>query len=190
MTRLDRAGGPPVTTAASETQSAASTVDPDLDGPADRPLRRGGWLHRRRRSRRRHADVVAAVGVGGALGTLARYGLDRAFPVAISRFPWTTLAINLTGSFLLGLVLYIVFERRPPSRLLRPFLAIGVLGGYTTFSTFAVEVAQRAPHHAGTAIIYVAVSIVLGPVAVLAGTLATRRIYTRPSTRPERRRSR
>lgn len=188
MTRHDPAAGQPMTTA-TEGRSSAAAVDPDLDGRAARPFRRGGWLHRRQRSRRRHADVLAAVGVGGALGTLARYGLEQAFATSLARFPWTTLAVNLTGSFLLGVVLYIVFERRPPSRLLRPFLAIGVLSGYTTFSTFAVEVVQRTPHHARTAIVYLAVSIILGPLAVLAGTSATTRIYTRPSTHPARKSS-
>lgn len=129
-------------------------------------------------SQRRHAAVVAAVGVGGAIGTLGRWGLSAAFPVRIERFPWTTLGINLAGSLVLGVVLYIAFERRPPSRLLRPFLAVGVLGGFTTFSTFAVEVVQRAQHHPSIAAGYVAASIVGGPVALVTGTATVRWIHT------------
>jgi CrcB protein len=134
--------------------------------------------------------VLAAVAAGGALGTAARYGFETAFPTDLARFPWITLWINLAGCLLLGVVLYIVFERRPPSPLLRPFLAIGVLGGFTTFSTFAVEVAQRAPDHARTAAIYLAASLVGGPLAVLAGSAAVRRIYAMPSGMARRRSSR
>ena len=158
-------------------------LDPDSDRaevPAG-PSRR--FPHRRRRSRRRHGDVVTAVGLGGSIGALSRYGLDTAFPVGGGRFPWTTLGINVGGCAALGVVLYIVFERRPPSRLLRPFLAIGVLGGFTTFSTFAVEVVQRAQVYPGIAITYLAASVLGGPLAVLAGSSATRCLYARPANR-------
>ena len=158
-------------------------LDPDTvrAEPAAGPRRQ--LPRRRRRSRRRHGDVVTAVGVGGSIGALARYGLDTAFPVGDGRFPWTTLGVNLGGCAALGIVLYIVFERRPPSRLLRPFLAIGVLGGFTTFSTFAVEVVQRAQHHPAIAVAYLAASVIGGPIAVLTGSASTRRIYARPYTR-------
>lgn len=164
-------------------------IDPDVDVTAGPTTGRRLVPHRRRRSRRRHGDVLAAVATGGALGTVTRYGLETAFPTDLRHFPWTTLWINLAGCLLLGVVLYIVFERRPPSRLLRPFLAIGVLGGFTTFSTFAVEVAQRAPDHARIAAAYLAVSLVGGPLAVLAGSAAVRRIYALPSRTAERRSS-
>lgn len=143
-------------------------------------------LVRRRRSRRRRAGVVTAIGVGGAVGTLGRYGLTAAFPVRVEQFPWTTLGINLGGSLVLGVVLYIAFERRPPSRLLRPFLAIGILGGFTTFSTLAVEVVQRAQHRPSIATAYLAASVVGGPLAVLTGAAAIRWIYTRPPRRQKK----
>lgn len=152
-------------------------LDPDSDRVESPPGPRRPFPHRRRRSRRRHGDVVAAVGVGGSIGALSRYGLDTAFPVGADRFPWTTLGINLGGCAALGIVLYIVFERRLPSRLLRPFLAIGVLGGFTTFSTFAVEVVQRAPDHTAIAVTYLAASVIGGPLAVLIGSAAMRRLY-------------
>lgn len=167
-------------------------VDPDLDADDRAPARRSGaparslrWPHRRRRSRR-HRDVLAAVGAGGALGALARYGIELAFPVTTTEFPWPTLAMNLGGSLLLGVVLFIVFERRPPNRLLRPFLAIGLLGGFTTFSTFAVEVVQRADTRPAIAATYLLASLVGGPTAVIVGGAVTRRIFARPLDRSPR----
>lgn len=84
-------------------------------------------------------DVVAAVAVGGALGSAARYGVGLVWPTASGHFPWATLAINVTGSALLGVLMGIIARRIAPHRLIRPFLGTGVLGGYTTFSTYAVE---------------------------------------------------
>ena len=158
-------------------------LDPDTERVETATGPRRPFPNRRRRSRRRHGDVVTAVGVGGSIGALSRYGLDVAFPVGDGRFPWTTLGINLGGCAALGIVLYIVFERRPPSRLLRPFLAIGVLGGFTTFSTFAVEIVQRAQHHPAIAVAYLAASVIGGPTAVLAGSESTRWVYARPLAR-------
>ncbi|MFI6758173.1 fluoride efflux transporter CrcB [Micromonospora sp. NPDC050417] len=84
-------------------------------------------------------DVVAAVALGGALGSAARYGVGVAWPTPPGHLPWATLVINLTGSALLGVLMGFVTARIAPHRLLRPFLGTGVLGGYTTFSTYAVE---------------------------------------------------
>lgn len=157
-------------------------LDPDSDATVEPSRTKRRWPHRRRRSHRRHADVVGVVGVGGSIGALSRYGLDRAFPVGDGHFPWTTLGINLGGCLALGVVLYILFERRPPSRLLRPFLAIGVLGGFTTFSTFAVEVVQRVNKHPSIAAVYLVASVIGGPVAVLTGSASIRRLYAKPRT--------
>lgn len=168
-------------------------VDPDIDAddratalqPEASP-RSQRWPHRRRRSRRRHGDVLVAVGAGGALGTLARYGIEVAFPVTTTEFPWPTLATNLGGSLLLGVVLFVVFERRPSNRLLRPFLAVGLLGGFTTFSTFAVEVVQRADTRPAIAATYLLASLLGGPTAVIVGGAVTRRILARPLDRSPR----
>jgi CrcB protein len=121
--------------------------------------------------------------VGGALGSLARYGVGVLWPVEAGRFPWPTLAINLSGSLLLGIVVYVVFERRPTNRLVRPFLAIGVLGGFTTFSTFAVELVRLTPQRPIVAGAYLAASVVGGTAAVFAGGAAARRAYARPLDR-------
>ncbi|WP_329105852.1 fluoride efflux transporter CrcB [Micromonospora sp. NBC_01699] len=84
-------------------------------------------------------DVLATVAVGGALGAAARYGVAVLWPTPSGHFPWTTLAVNLTGCLLLGLLMGFVNGRIAPHRLIRPFLGTGLLGGYTTFSTYAVE---------------------------------------------------
>ena len=83
--------------------------------------------------------VVAVIAIGGALGAPARYEVSQLIHVAPDSFPWATFATNLSGAFVLGLFLTFVIERLPRTRYLRPFLAIGFLGAFTTFSTMAVE---------------------------------------------------
>gem|GEM_PF-55767 len=130
----------------------------------------------------RQFDIVAVIGVGGAVGVLARYGIANAFPVASREIPWSTLAINLSGSFLLGMVLFVV-EQRPPNRLLRPFLAIGVLGGFTTFSTFAVEVVQLVRDRPWIALSYLVISVGGGVFSVLVGGTVGRQLFARTGNR-------
>ena len=84
--------------------------------------------------------IPLAIALTGALGALARYWLDG----AVSRhtgggFPWGTFAINVTGSFLLGLVFTLLTERYRVDPWLRSALTIGFLGAYTTFSTLSLE---------------------------------------------------
>lgn len=84
---------------------------------------------------------AALVGLGGFFGSLARYGLtlvvQRQFPGSL--FPWGTLAVNLLGCFLIGIIAGIAQERQVLSPGISVFLLIGVLGGFTTFSTFGYE---------------------------------------------------
>ncbi len=118
---------------------------------------------------------IVAIAVGGSLGTLARYGVERSLAVPTAQFPWATFLVNVAGSFLLGVVITLVVERWPPTRFVRPFAAIGFCGGFTTFSTLAVEVAQRGQHgHLGLAAGYLAASLVFGIAAALLGTVAAR----------------
>ncbi len=133
----------------------------------------GGTTHRPRSPE--PALRVVAIAAGGALGTLARYGTDRALVVGPASFPWATFSVNVTGSFLLGLIVTLVVERWPPTRFVRPFAAIGFCGGFTTFSTLAVETTQRAQHgRVGLAIGYLAASLVAGTVAALGGVMLAR----------------
>ena len=135
-----------------------------------------------RNNRGRQIDVISAIGVGGAIGTLARYGIAVAFPVAARQIPWSTLGINLSGSFLLGIILFVVVKRSA-NRFARPFVVIGVLGGFTTFSTFAVEIVQLMRARPWIALIYLTISVLGGAVCVLAGGMAGQRIYSRPIDR-------
>ena len=89
--------------------------------------------------------VVAAVSAGGVLGALARFALSTAWPHEAGDFPWVTWVINVTGCFLLGMLMALIARRWPAQRYIRPFLGTGVLGGYTTFSTWAVETLQSRP---------------------------------------------
>ncbi len=80
------------------------------------------------------------IGVAGALGALARYGLDGFVARrSTSAFPWGTFVVNVTGSFLLGLVFTVLTERASVSPSLRSAITIGLLGAYTTFSTLSLE---------------------------------------------------
>jgi fluoride exporter len=81
---------------------------------------------------------LMAVMVGGAAGALARWAIELAVP-SVGGFPLATLLINVTGAFALGLLGVLLWERLAPTRYLRPLLAIGFLGAYTTFSTMAME---------------------------------------------------
>lgn len=85
--------------------------------------------------------VFAVVAGGGALGALARYGAGVLWPVRGGDFPWTTFLVNVVGCALIGVLMAVVAELRPHThRLVRPFLGTGVLGGFTTFSTYALDV--------------------------------------------------
>ena len=121
------------------------------------------------------AYLLAAL--GGALGALARWAVMAAVPGSPGGWPWVTLLVNLTGCLLIGVLLTVLAARFPDSPGLRPFLAVGVLGGYTTYSTFAVEVVRLGD--AGSwalAAGYVVVSVVGGAGCVLAGLLGARAV--------------
>lgn len=108
----------------------------------------------------RPGALVGAVAVGGALGALARWGLGLALPTAPGTFPTTTLAINVVGCLLMGVLVVHVAEVRTVHPVVRPFLGVGVLGGFTTFSTFAVDAQTLlATGHLGTALGYLAATL-------------------------------
>ena len=120
-------------------------------------------------------DILAVIAVGGALGSLARWGVAQALPHRPSEFPFSTLAVNVLGSFLLGLLMVFVLEVWSPTRYVRPFLGVGVMGGFTTFSTFMLD--NRAMTASGAPLLalgYVVVTVVLVLLAVAAGVVAAR----------------
>ena len=122
-------------------------------------------------------DVLAIVFVGGAAGGLARWGLAAVFPVHPGRFPWATFGTNVVGCLLIGVLMTLLLAHGNPHRLIRPFVGVGILGGFTTFSTFVVE-ADRLSSFGSTplALTYIASSIGTCLVAVWLGTAATRRL--------------
>ena len=119
-----------------------TVIDPDL-APSDPGALAVAGTRRlpRRRHGRAQPDVLAVIAVGGMLGATARFKLAEALPSKAGHFPWATFWTNLSGSFLLGLLLVLLLERFPPTRLLRPFLATGILGAFTTMSAYQVETA-------------------------------------------------
>ncbi|WP_042427355.1 fluoride efflux transporter FluC [Streptacidiphilus anmyonensis] len=120
-------------------------------------------------------DVVAVIAVGGGIGSIARYGLARAIPTPAGGFPWATLITNVVGCAVLGGLMYLVLEVWPPSRYRRPFLGVGVCGGFTTFSTAMVETrGLLGGGHLGTAGLYLLASVVLGLLAVFGGAALAR----------------
>ncbi|MFT4294952.1 MAG: CrcB family protein [Micropruina sp.] len=119
--------------------------------------------------------------VGGAVGTAVRAALESAFPAQPGGWPWATFAINLTGSFLLGLLLETLSRRGPDAglrRYLRLGLGTGVMGGYTTYSSFAVESVRLLGLGGGAIVVgigYALGSVALGLAAAFAGMwVATR----------------
>ena len=123
--------------------------------------------------------MLGAIALGGALGTPARYGVAQLVHVAPDGFPWATFWTNVSGSFALGLILAVLLARFPPSRYLRPFVATGFLGAYTTYSTFAVEtVLLTKDGHAALALAYAAASLAAGFGAAWAGIGAARLLPT------------
>lgn len=89
---------------------------------------------------RGQGSAVAAVAAGGALGATARYAATRVWPTPPGAFLWTILMVNLVGCAVIGVFLVLVTEVLAPHPLARPFFGTGVLGGFTTFSTYATDV--------------------------------------------------
>ncbi|MFC8127348.1 fluoride efflux transporter CrcB [Streptomyces sp. NPDC057302] len=122
--------------------------------------------------------VVAVVAVGGAIGASARYGASLIWPTAPGTFPATTLLVNVVGCALMGVLMVLLTEVRTSShRLLRPFFGTGVLGGFTTFSTYAVDIERLVEAgHAGTGLAYLGLTLLAALAAVWSAAWATRRV--------------
>ncbi|WP_053385815.1 fluoride efflux transporter FluC [Leucobacter japonicus] len=127
---------------------------------------------------------LGVVAVGGAIGTLARYGITSAIggPESTNGFPLATLLINLLGAFLLGMVVAIVTSRGSAGRwrTLRLLLGTGVLGGFTTYSLLATDLAQAAlASQWGVVAGYAAATLIGGVIASGLGLGAGRALATR-----------
>jgi CrcB protein len=123
-------------------------------------------------------DVVVPVQrreLAGHLGAEARYGLGLALPHHAGAWPWATLLINMSGCVLIGVLMVVITELVEPHRLARPFLGVGVLGGYTTFSTYTVDVlAQGVAGQLAPAVAYFVVTPLVAVFACALGAGSTR----------------
>jgi CrcB protein len=137
-------------------------VDPDLD-PDDPGEPSSTHRPTGHACRSRQPDVLVAVACGGFIGALGRYELSLAWEAHPGGFPWATFTINTSGAFLLGLILTLALERPGPLRYLRPFFCVGILGAWTTMSTFAVESDLLIKgDHALMALAYVGATVTVG----------------------------
>ncbi|MFF3954128.1 fluoride efflux transporter CrcB [Streptomyces sp. NPDC001890] len=122
-------------------------------------------------------SVVAVVALGGAIGASARYGAALIWPTAPGGFPWTTLVVNAVGCAVIGVFMVVISEAWTAHRLVRPFFGTGVLGGFTTFSTYAVDIQRLLDGgrlRAGLG--YLGLTLFAALAAVWSAVWATRRV--------------
>lgn len=121
--------------------------------------------------------MLLAVALGGALGSLLRYVVAGAIQSPANPFPLGILIVNITGGFIMGVIVELTALKLQVSPELRAFLTVGILGGYTTFSTFSLDsvmLIQRGDY-AG-AVLYIGASVVLSISAVVFGVALIRAI--------------
>lgn len=122
---------------------------------------------------------ILLVAIGGALGSVARYlvGLGMTRLLGVS-FPWGTLTVNIVGSFAIGILTELVARRFDASTELRLLLVVGILGGFTTFSSFSLDTMALVERGAtASAVAYVGASIVLSLSAAFGGLLLGRSLF-------------
>ncbi len=130
----------------------------------------------------REGKRLAVIGVGGALGALSRAGVSQLFGTGgielgdqSADFPWATLSVNVLGAFLIGILAVALLTDNSSYR--RPFLITGFLGGFTTFSALALEVADLVDQEMwSTALVYLVLTVGAGLLAVHIGVRATQRV--------------
>lgn len=122
--------------------------------------------------------MILAVALGGALGTVARYLVGKfSLQTLGAAFPYGTLFINVSGSFIMGVMIALFAHLGNPSQEVRAFLTIGILGGYTTFSTFSLDFATLYDRGEFlSASLYVGLSVILSLLAIFAGMFLVRSI--------------
>ncbi|MEU2389096.1 CrcB family protein [Streptomyces sp. NPDC007369] len=156
-------------------------MDPDVD------------LHVPAQREEPQGPVLVAVAAGGALGSAARYGLELLWPAGPGAFPWATFWTNTAGSLLIGVLMALIGEggRTSPHPLLRPFAGVGVLGGFTTFSTYAAGFARLLDEgEAELATAYAGLTVAAALAAVWAGASVTRAAVRAAGLRAARARER
>jgi fluoride exporter len=157
-------------------QARSDDVEPDVDlaMPA-RPRKLLGHP----------VEVLGVIAAGGVIGAEARYGIGLAWPHTATAWPWATFVENAAGSFLIGVLMVLIVELFDAHRLIRPFLGVGVLGGFTTFSTYAVDTLLLTDaRRAGVAAAYLVLTPVGAVLACAVGATLTRVLAGRPVLRP------
>lgn len=125
-------------------------------------------------------NTILAVAIGGAAGSVARY-LTQLWCVRLlgAAFPWGTLAVNVTGSFMMGILVELFALRWSADPVMRAFLTVGVLGGYTTFSSFSLDVVllvQRGALLSSGA--YILASVAVSLVGIFGAIALVRGVFT------------
>lgn len=119
--------------------------------------------------------IAGAVALGGVGGAAARWVITLGIPWEPPAFPWATMSVNLLGCLAIGLLLTLWTEGSPPAWWVRPLVAVGFVGGFTTFSALAVEGVQLVDAGSpGVAMSYVVASVVVGLLIVRASSVAMR----------------
>ncbi|CVI57984.1 MULTISPECIES: fluoride efflux transporter CrcB [Agrobacterium] len=122
---------------------------------------------------------IALVAAGGAIGSVFRYLVGvLCMRFAGPNFPWGTLAVNVAGSFLIGLLVELVARRLNASMEMRLFIVTGLLGGFTTFSSFSLDAVSLFERGTlGLSAVYVLASLVVSIAAVFAGLALGRSLF-------------
>lgn len=142
---------------------------PDVDVPEP--------AQRRRRMSRGIAPVVAVVALGGMIGASASYATSRIWPTATGAFPWQTLLVNAVGCAGIGVFMVLITDVLTVHRLVQPFFGTGVLGGFTTFGTYAVDIEKFvADGQMRTGLAYMTLTLLAALVAVWGAVSMTRRV--------------
>jgi CrcB protein len=133
--------------------------------------------------RGRRWDIALVIAAGGAVGGSLRFLTGQLLPHDPGTIPVSTLVENIVGSFLLGVLMVVVLDVLPPNRYARPFLGVGLLGGFTTFSAFATETrALLALGAVPTAVGYAVATVVGTLLAVAVGLRLTRAVLGTAAT--------
>ncbi len=138
------------------------------------------FSEQRQEFRDSHGKILGVIALGGMTGALARFQIGKWWPTPVDGFPATTLGINLVGCLLIGVLMVFITERSTPHPLVRPFLGTGVLGGFTTFSSYALDLHTLITHaRVDTALGYLAATALGAIAAVTLGMTLTRRLLIR-----------
>jgi fluoride exporter len=158
-------------------RAVAPVTDVDVRSPEQRSgLSRSG------------AAVLLAIAVGGMVGAVGRHAVSLLLPTPTGGVPWSTVVVNASGCLLIGVLMVLIMEGRQAHALVRPFLGVGVLGGYTTFSTYAVDIqVLLVGGRPGTALAYFVGTAAIALVAVQLGVVLTRAVALPDDVRTTRR---